>query len=78
MEDVEDQFTLYKGPFQSYSLGEACLHDDVDVKEALNIVLQKIVGTSTAYVLALKNFANFIIEVLFSTPLNERPRLAPM
>jgi hypothetical protein len=31
--------------FNPYLLDEACLHDDANVKEALNIVLWKIVGT---------------------------------
>jgi len=42
----------------SYLLG--CLHDNVDAKEALNNFLWKIVGTSTDYVLALKDFTNFV------------------
>ncbi len=59
--------------------GEACLHDDVDVKEALNIILQKIVGTPTACALVLKDFANFMkIEVLFLTSPNEGLKLAPI
>jgi hypothetical protein len=59
-------------------LGEVCLHDDADVKEALNKIFQKIVGTLTTYALTLKDFANFIkIEVLFFTPPNEGLRLAP-
>ncbi len=44
--------------FNPYLLGENCLHDDAE--EALNIVLWKITHTSTAYALALKDFANFV------------------
>jgi hypothetical protein len=46
--------------FNPYLLGEAHLHDDVDAKQALNKVLQKIVSTLTAYALVLKDFANFV------------------
>jgi hypothetical protein len=56
MEDVDDRPTLCKVFFNPYLLGEAHLHDDVDVKEALNTVLWKIVRTPTAYALALKDF----------------------
>jgi hypothetical protein len=45
--------------FNPYLLGEACLHDDVDAKETLNIALQKKTCTLIAYALALKDFANF-------------------
>jgi len=41
-------------------LGEVHLHNDANVKEALNIVLQKIAGTLTAYALVLKDFANCV------------------
>jgi len=47
MEDVDDRPTLCKVFFNPYLLGEAHLHDDVDVKEALNTVLWKIVRTPT-------------------------------
>jgi hypothetical protein len=41
-----------EGPFSIHTCwGEAHLHDDVDVKEALNKILQTIVSTSAAYAL---------------------------
>jgi hypothetical protein len=43
-----------------YLLGEACLHGDVDVKEALNIILQKIVDTLIAYALTFKKIVDFV------------------
>jgi hypothetical protein len=43
-----------------YLLGEVHLHDDANVKEALNKVLRKTICTSTIYALALKDFANFV------------------
>jgi hypothetical protein len=49
-----------KALFNPYLLGEACLHDDVDAKGALNRVLQKTTHTSIAYALALRDFANFV------------------
>ncbi len=55
-EDVDDWLTLCKGPSQSILLGEACLLDDVDAKEALNKISQKITHTPTTYALALKDF----------------------
>jgi hypothetical protein len=36
MEDVDNQFTLYKGLFQSMLISETHFHDDADVKEILN------------------------------------------
>ncbi len=42
--------------FNSYLLDEARLHDDVDVKEALNRILQKTTSTLIAYALLLKIF----------------------
>jgi hypothetical protein len=44
--------------FNPYLLGEACLHDNVDAKKALNIALQK-TCTLITYALALKDFTNF-------------------
>jgi len=35
--------------FNPYLLGEACLHDDANAKEALNKILRKTANTSTAY-----------------------------
>jgi hypothetical protein len=46
--------------FNPYLLGEACLHDDVNVKETLNKILRKRACTLIAYALALKDFANFV------------------
>jgi hypothetical protein len=61
MEDVDNQFTLCKGPSQCILVGEACLHDDANAKEPLNKVLQKLVQcTLTTYALTLRNFANFV------------------
>jgi hypothetical protein len=60
---------LYVGTFLNpYLLGEVCLHDDANVKEALNRVLQKIACTPIAY---LRDFANFvkIRGLFFNTPL---------
>jgi hypothetical protein len=44
--------------FNPYLLGEVCLHDDVDVKEALNKILQKTISTPTTYALTLRYFTN--------------------
>ncbi len=42
MEDVDNQFALCKGPFQSILMNETHFYDDVDVKEISNYhVLQK-------------------------------------
>jgi len=62
-----------------YLLGEVCLHDDVDAKEASNTVLRKIISTPTTYALVLRDFANFVESQgpFSNTPPNERPRLAP-
>jgi hypothetical protein len=38
-----------KALFNPWLLGETCLHDDVDAKEVLSKVLQKIISISTAY-----------------------------
>ncbi len=46
--------------FNPYLLGEAHLHDDVDVKEALNKFLWKTTHVSTAYALVLRNFVDFV------------------
>jgi hypothetical protein len=47
--------------FNPYLLGEACLHDDVDAKEALSkVLLKRTIGTPTTYALSLKDFTNFI------------------
>jgi hypothetical protein len=43
-----------------YLLGEACLHDDANAKEALNKVLRKIASTPNAYALTLKYFVDFV------------------
>jgi hypothetical protein len=32
-----------------YLLGEVCLHDDANVKEVFNKILQKILGSLTTY-----------------------------
>jgi hypothetical protein len=80
MEDVDDWPTLCKVLFNPYLLGEARLHDDVDVKEALNRVLWKIVRTPTAYDLALKDFVESwspFSNTHTPPPPNERPKLAP-
>jgi hypothetical protein len=41
-------------------LGEACLHDDEDVKEALNGFLQEIINTLITYALDLRDFIDFV------------------
>jgi hypothetical protein len=63
-----------------YLLGETRLHDDVDVKQALNKILQKTIHASTTYALILKKFIDFVeIQGPFSdTPPSEGPRLFPM
>jgi hypothetical protein len=43
-----------------YLLGEAHLHDDANVKEALNKILWKTTCTPTTYALVFKDFANFV------------------
>ncbi len=45
VEDVDTDLHYARALFNPYLLDEACLHDDADVKEALNIVLWKIVVT---------------------------------
>jgi hypothetical protein len=47
VEDVDNQPTLCRAPFQSMLIGEICLHDDVDVKKVLNKVMLKTNGTFT-------------------------------
>ncbi len=60
--------------FNPYLLGEVCLHDDVDAKEALNKILQKTISTLTTYALTLKDFTNFLKSwVPFSTPFPPPP-----
>jgi hypothetical protein len=44
-----------KALLNPYLLGETPLHDGVDVKEALNRILQKTVNTQTTYVLVFLN-----------------------
>jgi hypothetical protein len=62
---IEDQFYqrrkmltinlhYVKALLNSYSLGEALLHDNVDVKETLNKILQKTASTPTTNVLVFK------------------------
>ncbi len=46
--------------FNPYLLGEVHLHDDANAKEALNRLLQKIVGTLIAYAQVCKDFTNFV------------------
>jgi hypothetical protein len=46
--------------FNPYLLVEVHLDDDLDAKEALNKILQKIANTSTAYALVLKDFVDFV------------------
>jgi len=41
-------------------LGEVHLHDDANVKEALNRVLQRTIRTPTTYALALRKFVDFV------------------
>jgi hypothetical protein len=51
----------YVGAFLNpYLLGEDCLHNDANAKEALNKILQKIAHMPTAYALVFKNFTNFV------------------
>jgi hypothetical protein len=42
--------------FNPYLLGQACLHDDANVKEMLNCMLQKNIDNPTTYVPTLKDF----------------------
>jgi hypothetical protein len=46
--------------FNPYLLGEACLHDDANAKEAFNKILQKIARTLISYALVLRDFVNFV------------------
>jgi hypothetical protein len=46
--------------YHPYLLGEARLHDDLDVKKMLNRVLRKKINTSIAYAISLRDFANFV------------------
>jgi hypothetical protein len=51
----------YVGAFlNSYLLNEAHLHDDVDVKEVLNRILQNTTSTLIAYALLLNFFVDFV------------------
>jgi hypothetical protein len=51
----------YVGPFLNpYLLGEDCLHNDANAKEALNKILRKTVCMPSAYALVLKSFTNFV------------------
>ncbi len=49
-----------KALFNPYLLGEARLHDDTNVKEVLNRLLQNTIRTPTPYALVLRDFANFV------------------
>jgi len=60
VEDVDNRPTLCMALLNPYLLGEACLHDDVDAKEALNRALQKTTRTSITYALTLRDLANFV------------------
>ncbi len=61
MGDVDNQFTLCKGPFQSILINETHFHNDANVKEILNChVLQKNTNSSTTHIQILKGFANFV------------------
>jgi hypothetical protein len=46
--------------FNPYLLGEVCLHDDANVKLALNIVCVKNKWCLNTYAQALKDFAHFL------------------
>jgi len=62
-----------------YLLGEVCLHDDTNVKEALNKVLQKTTHTPIAYGLDFRDFAN-VVKIwgpFFDTPLMKDLNLLP-
>ncbi len=87
---IEDQFYQrwkiliiglhYAGAFfNPYLLGEACLHDDVHVKEALNITLQKTTLIVIAYALTLRDFASFVESrsPFFNIPLMKDLDLLP-
>jgi hypothetical protein len=65
--------------FNPYLLGEVCLHDDVDAKEALNKVLWKITHTPIAYAQVLKDVIDFVkSKGLFSnTPSSQGLVLTP-
>jgi len=58
-----------KAIINPYFLGEVCLHDDVDAKEASNKILWKKVSILIAYALASINFANFANVQVFDAPL---------
>jgi hypothetical protein len=45
-----------KALLNSYLLGEVHLHDDVDVKGALNKILWKITSSLTTYALRVKTY----------------------
>jgi hypothetical protein len=49
-----------KALLNPYLLGEVCLHDDANVKKALNKVLQKTTRTPITYGLDFRNFANVV------------------
>lgn len=46
--------------FNSYLWDEPCFHDDSNVKETLNCMLQKNINSSTNYTQALKDFVKFV------------------
>ncbi len=57
MEDVDNSFTLCKGPFQSILIwDEPCFYDDSNVKKTLNCMLWKTTNSSTKYTQALNDF----------------------
>ncbi len=63
-------------------MDEIHLHDDVDAKKVLNMVLWKAVNTPTTYTQALENFSNFVENWGFCfwhppPPPSERPWLTP-
>jgi len=60
VEDIDNRPTYARALFNPYLLGEVCLHDDANAKEALIKVLQKTTSTSTTYALILRDFANFV------------------
>jgi hypothetical protein len=60
MEDVDNWPTLCKTLFNPYFFGETHFHDDDDVKEIINHMLQKNMNTFTTYAQAWKDFANFV------------------
>jgi hypothetical protein len=78
VEDVDNWSTLCRALLNPYLLGEVCLHDDANVKEALNKVLQRIRYPNYLWPI-FKKLCKFCqnSSSIFSHPPNERPKLTP-